>query len=181
MNEAGGSAATGDAAAEEPLGALTQRESDLLRKAGERVFVLSRKLAESERQVAHLREASDHLRELLAETRLSRDTLAAQVSSLQRELEREYDERSELRRLLSSLQMQIQAMLPLIVAGGASERPTLAIGRTAGQRSAQPAKERNEPPLPPARVLPTPPGPTGDRGKRSRLLTVARELRGWRR
>ncbi len=163
---------------EEALGSLTQRESDLLRKAGERVFALSRKLAESERQVARHRQEAEHLRELLAETRMSRDTLSAQVSSLQRELEREYEERAELRRLLSSLQLQMQAMLPMIVAGGTTERPALTIGRTAGQRGAVMPQMGREAPLPPEpapvpqRRLPNRHGNTGW------LRKAARDLRG---
>jgi chromosome segregation ATPase len=125
---------TAEPGLEDSFGKLTERESEILRKAGERIFELSGRLAESERQLTQMRQESAQLRELLTETRSSRDALSAHVASLQRHLDREYDERAELRRLLAGLQMQLQAMLP----GTAQNTPGGAqvIGRQAGQRSA---------------------------------------------
>lgn len=94
---------------------LTARESDLLRKAGERVFGLSRQLAATEANARRLQSELEHTREILAETRQTRDILSAQVTALQREVEREFEERSELRKLLASLQLQLQAMLPSVI------------------------------------------------------------------
>ena len=112
---------------------LTARESELLRKAGDRIFALSRGLAEAEKAVQRLDLELRHTRELLSETRSSRDILSSQVTALQRELEREYVERAELRRLLSSFQMQIQAML---TPTATEDRPRLGQGREAPQRVA---------------------------------------------
>ena len=113
------------------LGALTPRESELLNQAGDRIFNLSRKLADRERELERSRLETTHLREMLDETRAMRDTLSAQVQSLQRDLEREYDERSELRRLLASLQMQLQSLLPSVVRqeAGAAQAPPAQIAQ----------------------------------------------------
>lgn len=113
---------------------LTARESELLRKAGDRIFALSRGLAEAEKAVQRLDLELRHTRELLSETRSSRDILSSQVTALQRELEREYVERAELRRLLSSFQMQIQTMLTPTATEDL--RPRLGQGREAPQRMA---------------------------------------------
>lgn len=91
---------------------LSERESALLRQAGDRVFSLSRRLADADREANRLAATNDALRELLDETRRSRDILSAQVSSLQVERDREYEERAELRRLLASLHLQLQELLP---------------------------------------------------------------------
>lgn len=132
-----------DAMAEQPaspqpggpgFASLTARESELLRKAGDRIFKLSRALAEAERSVQRLDQELSHTRELLAETRTSRDLLSAQVTSMHRELDREFVERSELRRLLASLQMQMQSLLTPANHGDA--RPRLGQGREAAQHSA---------------------------------------------
>lgn len=97
------------------LGALTPRESDLLNQAGDRIFNLSRKLADRERELERTKLENTHLKELLEETRMMRGILSDQVQALQRDLDREYEERAELRRLLASLQLQLQALLPAVV------------------------------------------------------------------
>ena len=94
-----------------PPGPLTPRESDLLQQAGERVFVLARRLAAAERQEQEAKRSLDHLQELLQETRSTRDILAAQVQSLLRERERDYEERSELRQLLGAITAQLQTAM----------------------------------------------------------------------
>ena len=99
---------------EGPLGRLTERESDILRKAGERVFALSKRLADQEREADRSSAEAQSLRELLAESREVRKVLTDQISSLHRELDREYEERSELRRLLASLHVQMQELLPVV-------------------------------------------------------------------
>ena len=109
-----------------PVGPLTARESELLRKAGERVFALSRRLASKESEADKLQAETKSLRDLLAESREIRQVLAAQVASMQQELDREYEERSELRRLLASLHLQMQELLPLITRPAeAAARPAL--------------------------------------------------------
>lgn len=100
--------------ADDPWGTLTARESELLKKAGERVFELSRRVAELERTVERLESELAGARELLAESREVRNVLVAQVTSLQTDLDREYEERSELRRLLASLHIQMQELLPVV-------------------------------------------------------------------
>lgn len=110
---------------------LTVRESELLRKAGDRIFALSRKLSEAERTVQRLEQELAHSRELLDETRRSRDVLSDQVRSMQGDLEREFVERSELRRLLASLQVQFQAQFAPRVQ---DLRPRLGQGRESPQR-----------------------------------------------
>jgi hypothetical protein len=99
---------------ENPLGNLTERESEILRKAGERVFALSKRLADQERESSRLTSEAQTARELLAESREVRRVLSNQVQSLQTALDREYEERSELRRLLASLHIQMQELLPLV-------------------------------------------------------------------
>lgn len=99
---------------EGPLGRLTERESEILRKAGERVFALSKRLAEQERETDQLRSEAQSARELLAESREVRRVLTDQISALQTALDREYEERSELRRLLASLHVQMQELLPIV-------------------------------------------------------------------
>jgi ABC-type transporter Mla subunit MlaD len=156
----------------ESFGALTARESNLLRQAGERIFAVSRKLADSEREVQQLRQEISHLGELLAETRASRDTLSAQVQSIQRDLEREYDERAELRRLLASLQMQLQSLLSAVVGGAAP--PGLGLGRIAGQKPASPNGRQPEP----SAVVKSVPARPASGGW---LQLAAREFRAFRR
>lgn len=99
----------------ESFGPLTARESELLKRAGERVFVLSRRLAERDREVERLTAEVRSLRELLSENRNMREILSAQIASLQMEHEREYDERAELRRLVAGLHLQLQEVIPLLV------------------------------------------------------------------
>lgn len=113
---------------------LTARESELLRKAGERVFALSRRLATSENEAEQLKAETRSLRDLLAESREVRAVLSAQVASMQTELDREYEERSELRRLLASLHLQMQELLPVVTG----------LSRMAPQLN-QPAPEPKEP------------------------------------
>jgi hypothetical protein len=125
---------------------LTARESDLLRKAGERVFGLSRQLAASEAHARRLQSELEHTREILAETRQTREILSAQVTTLHREIEREFEERSELRKLLASLQLQLQAMLPSLIAPAAPETPFFLPGRASPQRGsalAEPTETRS--------------------------------------
>jgi hypothetical protein len=114
------------------LGQLSEREAEILRRSGERVFELSRRLADAERSLAGAQQRTAQLEELLAETRKSRDTLLTHAESLQRLLEREYDERAELRRLLAGLQMQMQSMLNGHVA---AVSPGLMLARAAGQKA----------------------------------------------
>ena len=155
---------------EESFGKLTDRESEILRKAGERIFELSGRLAESERQLVQMRQERAQLRELLTETRSSRDALSAHVESLQRHLEREYDERAELRRLLAGLQMQLQAMLP---ANGQAAGSAQFIGRQAGQRS---ANDHHQPVRPQPQVE-APRPPRRKPQKNGWLHNAAREFR----
>lgn len=108
------------------FGPLTARESELLKRAGERVFALSRRLAERDREVERLRAEVDSLRELLAENRNIREILSAQITSLQTEHEREYEERSELRRLVAALHLQLQEVIPMLVRQRTEEVPALA-------------------------------------------------------
>jgi len=103
-----------DDATESPLNQLTARESELLRKAGERVFSLSKRLAEKQRESDQLHSETQSLRDLLAESKEVRRVLSAQVESMQTELDREYEERSELRQLLASLHVQMQELLPVV-------------------------------------------------------------------
>ena len=124
------------------IASLTPRESELLRKAGERVFALSRRLAAKETEAEQLRFEARSLRDLLAESREVRQVLSAQVASMQTELDREYEERSELRRLLASLHMQMQELLPVVT--GLS-RLTLATPEEAVQPERSPTGERRKP------------------------------------
>lgn len=110
---------------------LTVRESELLRKAGDRIFALSRRLSEAERSVQRLEQELSHSRDLLEETRRSRDVLSDQVRSMQGDLEREFVERSELRRLLASLQVQFQTHF---APPAQDARPRLGQGRESPQR-----------------------------------------------
>lgn len=113
---------------------LTERESDLLRKSGERIFTLSRKVATAEREIERLRTELEQARLLVDEVRRSRDVLSSQVESLLNERDREYEERAELRRLLASLQSQMQGMLSTLLANDQLPvRPML--GRASPQRS----------------------------------------------
>lgn len=97
------------------LNNLTARESELLHRAGERVFALSRRLAERDKEVERLTSDMKSLRELLAENRNIREILSAQITSLQAEHEREYEERSELRRLVAGLHLQLQEVIPMMM------------------------------------------------------------------
>ena len=90
---------------------LTERESQLLRQAGERVFALARKVSAAERREAELKRDLDRTLDLLAETRNTRDVLSSQVQSLLRERERDFEERSELRQLLGAITGQLQAAM----------------------------------------------------------------------
>lgn len=108
------------------LGKLTERESEILRKAGERVFALSKRLAEREREADQLRSEVQGARELLAESREVRQVLTEQIQSLQTSLDREYEERAELRRLLASLHLQMQELLPIVSGLNRPEMPALA-------------------------------------------------------
>ena len=125
------------------LGQLSEREAEILRRSGERVFELSRRLADAERSLAEAQQRTAQLEELLAETRKSRDTLLAHTESLQRLLEREYDERAELRRLLAGLQMQMQSMLNGHVA---APPPGVLLARAAGQKVMTPPAAQPPPP-----------------------------------
>ena len=95
------------------LQALTPRESQMLRDAGERVLSLSRRLSEAERSIATLERDLAHARDLLLEARDMRDCFRAQVARLQHEADRERAERVELGRLLVGLQAQLQSLLTL--------------------------------------------------------------------
>lgn len=113
--------------------ALNERESELLRRSGERIFALSRKVAAAEREIERLRSELRQSEILVDEVRRTRDVLSAQVESLLNERDREYDERAELRRLLASLQSQLQGMLgKLLLAEDQPASPLL--GRPAPQR-----------------------------------------------
>jgi chromosome segregation ATPase len=142
---------------ESPLSQLTPREAELLKKAGERVYALSRKVADRERETQALKLESQNLRDLLAESREVRRVLAAQVESMQRELDREYEERSELRRLLASLHVQMQELLPVIT-----------------------GLSRGRPELPATAPAPSPANSPNERfpGFAGRLRVAVRELRG---
>lgn len=123
-----------------PLGPLTERESEILRRAGERVFSLSRRLADKEKEADHLRSESQSLKDLLAESREVRKVLTDQISSLHRELDREYEERSELRRLLASLHLQMQELLPVVTGLSQTQR---ALPAPARQEELTTAHEQN--------------------------------------
>lgn len=133
-----------------PLGQLSERESEILKKAGERVFALSRRLADKELESEKLRAESHSLRELLAESREVRQVLTDQITSLHVELDREYEERSELRRLLASLHVQMQELLPIVtglsrVQGSVvhqQHEPLLAPPRIHGSRTNSPLARR---------------------------------------
>jgi chromosome segregation ATPase len=112
---------------------LSERESELVRRAGERVFTLSRKLAAAEKEIERLRSELRQAHVLVDEVRTSRDVLSSQVASLLGERDREYQERAELRRLMASLQSQMQEMLSGFIASQAAPRGLL--GRAAPQRS----------------------------------------------
>jgi hypothetical protein len=90
---------------------LTPREGELLRQAGDRVFALSRKLADANKLIEMLKVQMGHTDELLAETRRARDILSDQVASLLRERDRDYEERAELRKLLASMQFFITSVV----------------------------------------------------------------------
>lgn len=150
----GTSLSSNGGAPDSPLNQLTAREAELLKKAGERVYALSRRVAERDREVQELKSESQGLRDLLAESREVRKVLISQVESLQTQLDREYGERSELRRLLASLHVQMQELLPSIT-GLAQERQLPA---------PSPVPEQVKPPAPPL-------------GLRDRLLRAAKDLR----
>jgi len=122
-------------------GPLTPRESELLKKAGERVFALSRRLAERERDAERLTAESATLRELLSESKVIREILSSQVTSLQADLEREHEERAELRRLLASLHLQVQEMLPLLLSAHRGQETIAAPQPQPGERAPQPEPE----------------------------------------
>ncbi|MGE0600091.1 MAG: hypothetical protein AB7J35_09500 [Dehalococcoidia bacterium] len=129
--------------AESPLNQLTPRESELLRKAGERVFALSKRLAEKQREADQLNSEAQSLRDLLAESKEVRRVLSAQVESMQTELDREYAERSELRRLLASLHVQMQELLPVVTGlSRIQEKPQIETPRVDSARAESPARER---------------------------------------
>ena len=143
------------------LSELTPRESELLKKAGERVFALSRRLPEKEREASRYQSELQGLRELLAESREVRQVLSSQVTSLQTELDREYEERSELRRLLGSLHLQMQELLPLVT-GLNRQKEALAV-EAPSLKPNHPAPKREAP---------------RNRSIASRLFAAADELRG---
>jgi predicted RNase H-like nuclease (RuvC/YqgF family) len=124
-------------------GALTERESELLRQASERIHVLSQRAAEAERESERYRMALQQAEAVLAETRRTRDVLSAQVESLMREADREYEERAELRRLLASAQMQLQSLLASMMAVPSSNGGPL-LGRFAPQRGRLAPPRRHE-------------------------------------
>lgn len=117
--------ATGSPA--EPFGSLTPRESELLKRAGERVFGLSRRLADRDREVSRLGSEVQSLRDLLAENREIRDILSAQITSLQLEKEREYEERAELRQIVAGLHAQLQEVIPLLTRQHSQPEPVAII------------------------------------------------------
>lgn len=93
------------------LAALTAREAELLREAGERVFALSRDLAEGARERARL-EAE------LAAARARRDEAVAageaaqrNVAAIEAEAARGLEERAELRQLITSLDGRLRQAL----------------------------------------------------------------------
>lgn len=125
------------------FGPLSARESALLQKAGERVFALSRKVATLDREVERLRGDLTHAEAMLGEAQKMRDILSNQVASLQREGDRNWEERAELRRLLASLQMQLQTLLGTFIEQQSAPRPGLAAGRISPQHSSlRPAYHR---------------------------------------
>ncbi len=126
------------------FGPLTARESELLKRAGERVFALSRRLAERDREVEKLRAEVDSLRELLAENRNIREILSAQITSLQTEHEREYEERSELRRLVAALHLQLQEVIPMLVRQRTEDPPALAAPLQQHSERNKPRSKKNK-------------------------------------
>lgn len=101
------------------LRGLSERESELVTKAGERVFELSRRLGERERELAQLKAEINSLRQLLEETTRSREVLASQIIACQSENDRNYQERVELRQLLGSAQTQLQNLVQKVLVEGA--------------------------------------------------------------
>jgi chromosome segregation ATPase len=128
------------------LKGLSSRESELVRKAGERVFELSRKTAERDREIDRLKLELAHLREMLDETIRSREVLSSQVLALQAEAERALEERAELRTLLAGSQAQVQQLLArLLDSGPTAHEPApgpLRLGKQAPQRGSQSAAAR---------------------------------------
>jgi chromosome segregation ATPase len=126
------------------LKGLSSRESELVRKAGERVFELSRKAAERDREIDRLKLELAHLREMLDETIRSREVLSSQVVSLQADAERALEERAELRTLLAGSQAQVQQLLARLLESGplAQQQPSpgpLRLGKQAPQRGSRAA------------------------------------------
>jgi chromosome segregation ATPase len=117
---------------------LTERESRLLKEAGDHVSSLAQRLATARRDVEASQQELRMLQEVLAETRRTRDVLSAQVSSLQEQRERDYDERAELRRLLAAVSAQFQA----IYENGISSARRAEAGRVAPQRTSEPSGQR---------------------------------------
>ncbi len=117
----------------ERAAALSPRESELLKRSGERIFILSRKVAAAEKEIERLRTEVAQSQLLIDEVRRSRDVLSAQVASLLNERDRDYHERSELRRLLASLQNQMQTILSTLLAAAPPE-PRALLGRSSPQR-----------------------------------------------
>ena len=138
--------ALADAAA---LKGLSNRESELVRKAGERVFELSRKAAEREREVERLALDIQHLQRLLEETVRSREVLTNQVRSMQIDAERGLEERSELRRLLAGAQAQVQQLLASLLAPptDSSTPEPRRLGTHAPQRDSRGRRVRSRTPL----------------------------------
>jgi chromosome segregation ATPase len=68
------------------LSKLSEREAELVRRAGERIFSLSRELAAAELEAGRLKQESHHALRVAAELRLSRDSLARRVTELESQL-----------------------------------------------------------------------------------------------
>lgn len=106
------------------------------------MFGLARKVAAVEKREADLKREMENMGELLAEVRRTRDVLSAQVESLLRERERDYEERSELRQLLGAITVQLQTAMSYR-AGPATDTSRLAT--TQGVPQARAERNRRAP------------------------------------
>ena len=109
------------------LAGLTAREADLLREAGDRVFTLSRDLAEAARATDQLRADLASALNGRAESAAARDAQELRAESLQAQLGRAIEERDELRQLIKSLDHRLNQALAI---AARSQAPLQPIGRS---------------------------------------------------
>lgn len=97
------------------LAALTPREAELLRQAGDRVFALSRDLAIAENEVTVARAGLAAAHAQRDEALAGRDARALRLETLEGELGRALEERAELRQLIQSLEHRLKVALAAAV------------------------------------------------------------------